>query len=218
MADPGGHRLFQFSTTVYNYAKSRDNDSQSPTYTTFKVVCALPVDQRWANFPQPAPGRVVQVSGDWIGYYKVDGAETLCIIASAISFVPASSAPTSVASPPVSTVPGKRRRRVLGAGQEETPLKEEPETPSTHPPNSPSRRPALDPPAAPSEGSQSDDGVSSSDDSDASGSDASDADDADDASDSDDSVYDTDSTPAARPKRTRSPSPLPHNKRSKNHP
>lgn len=40
--DSGGHRLFYLSVTVYNHEKARSGDAQAPSYTSFKVVCALP--------------------------------------------------------------------------------------------------------------------------------------------------------------------------------
>lgn len=88
-----GHRLFVFTTTVYNNEKNRNQDA--PKYSTFKVVCAVPDGPRWNNFPTPAHGGLMQASGDWVGYYDINGVRCPCVVATNLSFIRSSTRPAS---------------------------------------------------------------------------------------------------------------------------
>ncbi|KAJ5802654.1 uncharacterized protein N7503_005104 [Penicillium pulvis] len=80
-----GHRLFVFTTTVYNNERNRNQNA--PKFSTFKVACALPDGPRWNNFPTPAHGGHMQASGNWVGFYDINGERCLCVVATNLSFI-----------------------------------------------------------------------------------------------------------------------------------
>ncbi|KAJ5635863.1 uncharacterized protein N7484_009176 [Penicillium longicatenatum] len=86
-----GHRLFVLIITVFNIENTRNKDALK--YSTFKVVCMVPDGSRWSNFRTPSYGSLMQASGDWMGYYEVDGVRCPCIVASAFSFIRTANSP-----------------------------------------------------------------------------------------------------------------------------
>jgi hypothetical protein len=78
---------------LFNIENTRNKDA--PKYSTFKVVCMVPDGPRWSNFRTPSHGSLMQASGDWMGYYEVDGVCCPCIVATAFSFIRTANSPIS---------------------------------------------------------------------------------------------------------------------------
>ncbi|KAN0069961.1 hypothetical protein V8E54_012267 [Elaphomyces granulatus] len=135
------YRFFSVSMTAY-----AGRTAGTLTYETFNFCCVLPPGDRWKKV-EPRTGRTVQVQGDLVGFYLVEGRISPCVLTQTLSYIGQSAvAPDSASgAPPPPSTPRKRR-----LGEVVRPTLTAAPLPASTPAPTPSPTPALTPtPTAP---------------------------------------------------------------------
>jgi hypothetical protein len=99
----GDHRFVAVSLTAY-----AGRAAGVLSYETFNVCCFLPPGHRWKV--EPRMGRTVQVQGNLVGFYLVDGRVSPCLLTQTLSYVGQSATTESASTASPSPVTPRKRR------------------------------------------------------------------------------------------------------------